>query len=282
MKRLTLLALALLCCSCQVGKPYAELWQGDEAGLETLAQKQTTLTCSTYNDSLGGYNVSYQLSYDAGKGKWVVKENNGKQVRLTDKQALGIFDTAAKIPCMKRVSVLPEHEKLIDASMEIQNQGEVTLYYPNFGASAPCWSSIVETLIQLRQSMGKAQACELPIDENIKRIQEPGASAQQIQELYSLTPLMHAIATGDQATQKKLLSDAMKTGYIVSYVDKQNDYGKTALMIACRVNDIEMVARLLASGANPNLRDHKGNTALSLAQLYRHPQIAALLLNAGA
>lgn len=282
MKKLALLALSLLCCSCQVGQPYAKLWQGEGTGLETFAQNKLKLTCSTYNDTLGGYNLSYQLSFDVAKGKWVVKESNGKQVSIADKQARSILDAAAKIPCMERVRALPEHETLIDASLEIDNQGTVTLYYPNIKAPAPCWSSIVETLIQLRQSMGKGQACELPIDKNIKRTQTPGASAQQIQKLYSLTPLMHAIVTRDKNAQRKLISDAMKTGYIISYIDTQNDYGKTALMMSCIVNDIEMVARLLAAGANPNLRDRKGNTALSLAQLYKRPKIAALLIDAGA
>ena len=65
-------------------------------------------------------------------------------------------------------------------------------------------------------------------------------------------------------------------------VDTQDDFGHTALMLACR-KGYEQIARYLVSqGAVVNQADAKGNTALMYACIKRHEQIARYLVSQGA
>ena len=58
------------------------------------------------------------------------------------------------------------------------------------------------------------------------------------------------------------------------------DAGQTALMMAAMFGRTDVVKMLLVNGANPELQDRVGNTAVSLAQQQANPQMVALLTQA--
>jgi len=61
-----------------------------------------------------------------------------------------------------------------------------------------------------------------------------------------------------------------------------DDLGETPLMAAAQMGHAEAVKQLLARGADPNIKEKEGKTALSLALEYQHPEIAAILQQHGA
>ncbi len=56
---------------------------------------------------------------------------------------------------------------------------------------------------------------------------------------------------------------------------------RTALMLACASNHVDIVRLLLASGADPNTRDNFGQTAMWEAVRAARPQLVDLLLEYG-
>ena len=67
-----------------------------------------------------------------------------------------------------------------------------------------------------------------------------------------------------------------------SDLDSQNNSGETALITACRKNNLEAVKLLLEHKVNANLQDNKGNTALITASGNIYQDAALLLLQSGA
>jgi ankyrin repeat protein len=68
-------------------------------------------------------------------------------------------------------------------------------------------------------------------------------------------------------------------------VNIQNNDGFTALMHCINYPYVEMVDGvkvLIAAGANVNLKDNFGTTALEIAKKYNHKEIIKLLIKAGA
>ena len=63
-------------------------------------------------------------------------------------------------------------------------------------------------------------------------------------------------------------------------VNARNDAGQTALMMAAMFGRTDVVKLLLTSGANPELQDGAGNTAVRLAKQQANPQMVALLTQA--
>ncbi len=62
-------------------------------------------------------------------------------------------------------------------------------------------------------------------------------------------------------------------------VNLQDNFGKTALILASNDNNIEIVKLLLEhENINVNLQDYSENTALKLASIYEHIEIVKLLL----
>ncbi|WP_420629919.1 ankyrin repeat domain-containing protein [Candidatus Leptofilum sp.] len=60
-------------------------------------------------------------------------------------------------------------------------------------------------------------------------------------------------------------------------INAQDNGGKTILMIATRYNHIDVVRFLLEKGADPNIRDKRGHTALIEAQAGGHKELIELL-----
>ena len=90
------------------------------------------------------------------------------------------------------------------------------------------------------------------------------------------TPLIYAAVKGSVEISRLLLA----YGARVDAAAGSN--GMTALMMAAREGHEKLVALLLASDANPNLRNHSGTTALTAARAIERKDIVELLLKAGA
>ncbi len=72
-----------------------------------------------------------------------------------------------------------------------------------------------------------------------------------------------------------------KKGYGVANLDEQRDNGATALIVASREGEINVIRDLLASNANVNLRNNDGNNALWFACFQNNLPLMALLINGG-
>lgn len=84
-----------------------------------------------------------------------------------------------------------------------------------------------------------------------------------------------------QAGDQQRIDDLLTAGADVDAVHPSY-YQATALMIAAGKNQADLVARLLAAGADPDRRDKNGDTALNWAVHSGHFQAARLLIEAGA
>lgn len=75
---------------------------------------------------------------------------------------------------------------------------------------------------------------------------------------YNNTPLCNAIIKGDLATVKKF----------VEYGSDVNEMsnGLTPLMLAARYNKVDILKYLLEKGADKQIKDERGNTALKYAE----------------
>ncbi len=72
-----------------------------------------------------------------------------------------------------------------------------------------------------------------------------------------------------------------KKGYSAENLDQQRDNGATALIVASREGEIDVVQDLLASNVNINLTNNDGNNALWFACFRNNLPLMALLINAG-
>ena len=85
--------------------------------------------------------------------------------------------------------------------------------------------------------------------------------------------LVDAVKVGDREAARRLIDSR-------AAVNAQNADGVTALMVAVLNNRAQVAALLLACGADLELRDQKGTTALMLAAEQRDmPEMTALLLD---
>lgn len=106
----------------------------------------------------------------------------------------------------------------------------------------------------------------------------------QIESLYNsstdqfagISNLMSAVANSDTDGVKFF----SKGGPMA--VNQKNKGGATALHIASRQNDFEIVKILIENGANPNIQDNEGWTPLMRASIVGSSQIVDLLLSNGA
>ena len=62
-------------------------------------------------------------------------------------------------------------------------------------------------------------------------------------------------------------------------LDILNDYGETALMIAVKMNNIQIVRLFIKKGCNINIKNYYGDTALMIAITNSYASIVKLLLN---
>ncbi|MDI1317091.1 ankyrin repeat domain-containing protein [Flavobacterium sp.] len=94
---------------------------------------------------------------------------------------------------------------------------------------------------------------------NVAEAATVSASATSIEIAnYENTPLCSAIMKGDLETVKKFIE------YGSDVNEKSN--GLTPLMFAARYNKVEIIKYLVEKGADKQLKDEKGNTALNYAE----------------
>jgi ankyrin repeat protein len=65
-------------------------------------------------------------------------------------------------------------------------------------------------------------------------------------------------------------------------VDMKDELGNTALHMAAAAGHTPIVKKLLENNANVNIQNNQGNTPLHQATWRNHPEIVKMLLNAGA
>lgn len=87
-----------------------------------------------------------------------------------------------------------------------------------------------------------------------------------------------AIASDDADTLKTLLRECAGTGI----ADQTSSIGKTALMVAAKLGDIELAESLLAAGVDIHAKTQTGGTAMMFAALGKDLVVAERLLASGA
>jgi len=107
------------------------------------------------------------------------------------------------------------------------------------------------------------------------------ASEQKPQSVYE--KWSSAIANDRVETLKQLLDQHLnKNKNALELLNKVAPNGKSALMVACKHGEIELVNRLVNLGANVNEVTHTGGTPLMFAVLGNHVSLARWLHKAGA
>ncbi len=290
--RLLALAVMMSLVSCQMGARYEDFWtasrtnlgsSSDVISLEKLQDLKASLSIILKNGaSNGGQDLTTRLQYDEGKG-WCIVEygvrDSGKKT-VSAKVALRLFHTASQLPCMVSKKAPTSLASPLELRLSYHDAEKGDLFF----VSKDCKeknAAYLDLLIQLRASMSPAKPMELS-RASFQQFQQSHPSTKKMRELYHLNPLMVAIEMGDEESAAKLMQAAMKTGYILSYVNQTNCYGKAALHYACRAGQGEIVADLLASGASVDLRDNDGTTPMMLATRNGHTEIVQQLIAAGA
>jgi ankyrin repeat protein len=125
------------------------------------------------------------------------------------------------------------------------------------------WISIV-LFCQLITSIG-----DLPFFSDTVRAEPPNLDTTQEAER-----LLEAARAGNLGGLKKCLAHG-------NNVDMVNEFGRTPLMLAIVGSNEDCVKCLLLNGADPNLQDSDGESAISLAAgLYQNSRILKLVLDA--
>ena len=90
----------------------------------------------------------------------------------------------------------------------------------------------------------------------------------------------HSRAIGGQAENTRA-NPTIATNY-ADVNARERLYGRTALMIAALEGHLDVARLLIEAGADLNIADGENSTALSLARSYGNLDVAALLSEAGA
>lgn len=133
--------------------------------------------------------------------------------------------------------------------------------------AVPAWASDYDDLVAAIKA-GDAARSEALLEAGVP----PGVAGAENQS----PPLVIAVVLKHHGIAKALLDrgadpDARHATY----------HKATSLMLAVNNRDIEMAKLLLAAGANPNLTDQSGDSALNWATFYGDEAMAGLLLSHG-
>jgi ankyrin repeat protein len=114
----------------------------------------------------------------------------------------------------------------------------------------------------------------------IDQLMIAGADAA-IRNNEGLTAAHAAAASGDSEAVSVLVGDA-KLSKRIELDDHDNELGITALMVAVDADEGDVVAHLIGLGADKEIADREGRTALTHALERGHDQIVTILLRSGA
>jgi len=96
-----------------------------------------------------------------------------------------------------------------------------------------------------------------------------------IETFYPSPSVFKAIAANDVAEVRALAADK-------NFFRIRDFYNRTPLIVAAKNNKPEIVSALLQAGANTEVTDDQGNTAVMYAGLYGHRDVARFLVSTGA
>lgn len=94
--------------------------------------------------------------------------------------------------------------------------------------------------------------------------------------------VLHAAASGGDAETVTLLVGDGPFALRVDLDDNANEAGETPVIVAAKANEADIVAHLVTLGADPNIADRDGLTALTHAGLKGYDKVATILLRLGA
>jgi ankyrin repeat protein len=101
-----------------------------------------------------------------------------------------------------------------------------------------------------------------------------------VNDIYGSPILIKAIHIKNKKVAIEIVSKLLEAGANVNKKSEvRRNLNETALMVAARMGKIDLVNLLLQNGADPNLKDIKGNNAINKAK--RYSQIIALLKKSG-
>ena len=113
----------------------------------------------------------------------------------------------------------------------------------------------------------------------IDHLKNPEFDLEQ-KDLHNNSILIHTVKTKSTHVLDYLLST--HKCYIDYSIDQTNIYNETALHYASSQGNVDMVEKLLLAGANINLENNVGYSAIDFASLNHHIKVAELLVNNGA
>lgn len=93
-----------------------------------------------------------------------------------------------------------------------------------------------------------------------------------VTNIVKVSPFCIAIAKGEFDTVKKMIEYGES-------VNKSSN-GKTPLMYAARYNRADIAELLIANGANLEIKDNNGNTAIDYAEMSKAKEVKKIIKNA--
>ena len=120
-------------------------------------------------------------------------------------------------------------------------------------------------------SKNLSSACIHRNVDKVKFLLASGASANQADNKYGITPLHSAVQNGHLEIVEILIASG-------GLVNKASNNGNTPLYMASSKGHLEIVKVLIASGGLVNEANNNGFTPLSVAQMNGHTEIVVFLL----
>ena len=131
----------------------------------------------------------------------------------------------------------------------------------------------------------RRDSCDEPLRELLEKAHRRGIlwSHPAATSGCGASPLMIACIMGHKSAVAHLLAyRSADPAYNKEFIDKQDNFGTTALMAAACKGKAGCVGHLLAAGAAPNIQNKRGYTALEAAVDMGHGECTSLLLAHGA
>jgi ankyrin repeat protein len=201
---------------------------------------------------------------------WAVQADDIEMIRL-------LLDAGANPAATTRYGIAPLFLAAVNGS---RTATEILL---KAGASPNVALPEGETILMTAARTGSAAVIDLLLDR--------GANVEAREHWYGETPLMWAAAEDHAAAVRTLAAhgaDLNARSTLFDFARRRSgqsilSLGQwTALMYSARQGALEATRALLEAGADPNLTDPDGATALVLAIINSHYDVAALLAEKGA